>query len=318
MKKSFFKLVLFAMMVSVPLLLLHTLTHRLRSGSSAFYFDIPVPSGDDTAWYFIGSSRVQLSVDTAVIQRETGKTNVHNVGLSGSTFMTNCFVAMEMMKSDQPKVLFIELSAMLADMPVDKFRRSDSLDAAMYRTAKLFYRDRGLQDNLLLRAEFFNRAISERLFYYDQLRTAFSAGNPGMRLNYGYVATPGPGIESDKSILRWAEFDEFHNPPAVREYNSYFNRLYKAAAASNTRIVFFMPLTFGSDMERNLVIPVYNSLPETARISVTRALVDSLGDRKYLASANHFNAAGAAIYSRWLGNELVRMRKGGLLSIIDQ
>ncbi|RYY58944.1 MAG: hypothetical protein EOO05_14825 [Chitinophagaceae bacterium] len=317
MKRTIGKLVLFFAIMACPVIFLSSLTRKLRARSASQYFRIPEPDAADTGWYFIGSSRVQMSVDTSLLASGLHKQGIHNLGVSGATFLTNCFVAAELMKSHLPKILFIELSAMLTEMPVDIFEQRPSIEADMYRTARRFYKNRNLRDQLLLSGEFANHFFSARIFYYDQLRNAVLHNAPGRHPDYGFIAWPENGYSSDKSILRWPELSSYMNPQAVEEYRFYFQELQKMAAGTNTRIIFFMPVTFGSEMERRLVIPVYNSLPLQDRIELTPELVQNITDKKYLMNANHFNEGGARVYSNWLVTALGKMKAGGYLSVSD-
>src|SRR5688500_5432377 len=59
--------------------------------------------------YFIGCSRVQRSIDPVIIQRYFNHEHVYNLGISGSTFLSNCILSDAIIRKEGPKIIFIEL-----------------------------------------------------------------------------------------------------------------------------------------------------------------------------------------------------------------
>ncbi len=64
----------------------------------------------DSIIYFIGSSRVRRSVDPDILEDCLKYKKVVNLGLRGSTFLSNSLIVEEIVKQNSPNAIVIELS----------------------------------------------------------------------------------------------------------------------------------------------------------------------------------------------------------------
>jgi hypothetical protein len=84
----------------------------------------------------------------------------------------------------------------------------------------------------------------------------------------------------------------------LSEYKKIIDYLNTSAKKLNTQIIFFLPLTYQRQAEKEIVIPLYNSLPPDMKLEYTEDFIQSLTNGQYLLDKIHFNSAGAEVYSQ--------------------
>ena len=129
----------------------------------------------DTSFYFIGSSRVQRSINPILLSEKLKKKKVFNIGISGSTFLNNCILADYIIRSSKKKKIFMELSPIIPSLRPGllNFASASSLDPfkSTFRLQK--------KENYLDRAMFQLNTYNDYLFSKIIIREGIKDYLPG-------------------------------------------------------------------------------------------------------------------------------------------
>ena len=304
MKRSVLKALLFIAIILLPSVLLGWSKRGSFPATAIWKFFNGADSRPDNACYFVGSSRVQRGLDPAMIGA-----NAYNLGVAGSTFLSNALISFKLMESSQPKILFFELSMLTASVPVELLSHEGELGLQIRETVADLFPQLSLREQAMLRWGMLNRKLTEHLFIDEEIRDRVrnvAAHSDGL---FGYQPAVINECDTIASMLSMDDLRRPVDPEVYRLYQGPVERLQARALASNSRLIFLLPLTVGSAAEKQAVLAIYRALLAEDKLVMTEQFFASIRHPEYLMNANHLNARGAAVYSAWLAEQVSALRK---------
>lgn len=260
----------------------------------------------NTAIYFVGSSRVKRSLNPEIIKKSTRNSTIYNVGISSSTFLSNCVIADYILNSKGKKIIFVELSPLLNELPSEVWHLSKQWDFNVLRTVFKLIQDQPLTDqivrvldilNIRLFAQFSITKEIEQLIRYkeNKLNTVWIGYDPSEEV--AHEGTSSFLCKEDLSI-------NISDLNIIKPYQDIINRLIIASKNNNTRLYFFLPITNKKKEEKQLIISLYNTLPKEIKLELTEKFISTISKENYLMDSNHLNRQGADVYSKYIGSQL--------------
>ncbi|MBS7562912.1 hypothetical protein KHS38_00730 [Mucilaginibacter sp. Bleaf8] len=304
-KKSVFKLILFTSIISLIAFCFIRQYATSRKNTLIYTFFRQSLQATDTSYYFIGSSRVQTSIDPEVLKQTLGNKHIYNAGISGGTLLSNCIIARRLMQNKSPKVLFIELTPMLPEVPDYLLKHQDDLNLEIFGTANQLLSHLNFLSKCRLLLQLANKYVTSKLFIVDEVRNLMRINVEKTEGHFGFQPISENKYHSVTPFLKFQDFNNYNDKGSVARYQQYINELLKLGHQSNSKIVFFLPVTFRSEDEKETTIPIYKSLPDSTKLQMPEVLLKSMENASYLADNNHLNLAGAKVYSHLLAVQLL-------------
>jgi len=288
-RKSIFKLFLFSLII-----------FSLIIGAKAIFVNnytewkIQVPKNTEkTPYYFIGSSRVQHAINPTLLQEKFLEKNFINLGVGGMTFNYSEQVALELMKSKNKKIIFIELSRVQAASPVhfQYLLNYKSLGKAFLRSLESWSfekKDKFISDLDLFIFNFFSTRRELALLLTPQLFNSYQGYRESALIYLG-----------DEQIFIEKDFQS--NKKEKKVYLNIISNLLRKSEETNTKIIFFLPpITFGSLAEKEEVVAFFEKIPTDNKFIYEEVFIEEITQKKYLFDSNHLNKYGAEKYTRHL------------------
>lgn len=271
-----------------------------------------IDSTSGPSYYFIGSSRVQRSFNPAILSDCLNGVEINNWGMSSCTFFYNCIIADFLMDQRGNKALFIELSSISSDIPpsfldLEKMAGFNTTDII-----KNLSKGQSLTDRFSTYINFFDSKAFDMISIREEMSAAFKRllnEEVLLSTHFGYLESDDNEVQETDSFLDYHEIHQepFGDKEAITPHLLYIDYLLKKARQQGVNIYFFLPTTYNSNVEKHLVIPIFNALPETARIDYDSTFLNAIGKAEYLADKNHLNKKGAEVHSA----EMCRLLKSG-------
>jgi hypothetical protein len=259
-------------------------------------------SSADTSLYFVGSSRVQKSIDPKLLQDHFRNFQVINLGISGGNFLSNCVMAEIVLKRPGNKVVFIELAPILDELPDGIYRVASQSDFSPSGSARAFATDRSYADQsrqmlAILNSELY-KSVTIREEVFDILGLDVGKSNSSW---IGFDPYDKNECDHARSFLTWQEIHEQTVPPVdLLKYAAMISRLEGLAKMNDSWIVFFLPITVREPVEKGIILPLYRTLPDPMKIEFTPGFLNALSQPVFLGDENHLNRRGAEVYSTML------------------
>ncbi len=255
-----------------------------------------------TSLYFIGSSRVDMSIDKTIMDSAFTEHNFFKLGITGSTFLGNSIIAEKIIKTTGHKIICMELSALLNELPESVIQssgsRTQALKAALRITQEQSIAEKSMMLMDILNQQFFSAASIKgdiiKLFAkmqnvkVEQERKEF---DPHKKNN----------LKDNSSFLKYTDLSQSivraDNLIKYKQIIEYLNRL---AERHHAELIFFLPLTYNKQSERDIVLSVFNQLPASMKLGYTNHFLQEISKPEYLYDKNHLNKEGAITNSRLL------------------
>ncbi|MBT1705391.1 hypothetical protein [Chryseosolibacter indicus] len=267
---------------------------------------ITLPKAMDTSFFFIGSSRVQKGIDPLIITNGYDNVKVFNWGITSGTFLNNCIVADFAIKQPGQKVVFIELAPLVDVLPDGLFNfathtRLDLFGSVLTLTANQSFSE---QSMLMLKIinDYFYKCITVRNEVKHIIgHTAGVKVNDDYEKWIGFSPSNRNGHYTTRSFLTSQEINNCRlNSINLVKYQVMISYLEGLAKSNNSRVVFFLPITSMKQAEKNIVIPLYHTLPDSMKLEYSSQFLQQMADAEYLLDINHLNRKGATTYSTLL------------------
>lgn len=268
----------------------------------------------DTAYYFIGSSRVQLGIDPELLKSKLKKKDIYNAGVTAGTFLTNCIVANRLMENKTPKVLFIELTPMQLKIPNYILKHKDELKLDVFGTATSLLQSHTILEQSRLLCQLANQYLTSKIFVVDEVRNLLKISVETNERQFGFAPRNENKFHNTSSFLKQDDFNTYKYSSTVKDYQKYISILLQKAAQSNTRIMFFLPLTINNEAEKAITLPVYQALPNYLKLPLKEDILTGIRQVNYLFDNNHLNYEGAEYYSAYLANQISSLNLGNNVS----
>ncbi|WP_109852046.1 hypothetical protein [Aquimarina sp. AU58] len=257
------------------------------------------------SYHFIGSSRVQQSINPKILKEHFGNRNINNLGINGSTFLSNCILADFLMKEKTSKVLFIELSPLKQELPSGFIKFSKEANINILKTIDKLAKNESFRKRLLLKLNILNYLFFKKISVKEDVRRMLSQNDDdkGNIKEMGFISLNESNFNSTSPFISYEEI----NSPSTKNknltsYQNYINYLLELSSENNSKIIFFLPITYRNEKEKNIVIPLYHSLPDSLKIKYSKSFLDSMVNSKYLSDENHLNSLGAKKYTNLLSH----------------
>ena len=261
-----------------------------------------VESLKDSSYFFIGSSRVQKSINAQEVNKVFKNRNIVNLGITASTFISNCLLAESIMKKNSG-VFFIELSPTIFKLSEGLVLFSKEMEIDLLKGANQLFHKEKTYSRYVHMLKIYGSYLFIKYSYQRKIRSLF-------RTNEMILVGFDPNDKTQKthsisSFLTYNELVDAKNKQVkLDSYKNYINYLTDLSVQHKSKIVFFLPLTYKSVGERNIVIPLYQSLPDSLKVVYSEKFLNEITNTDYLNDINHLNTKGAKVYSQWLGEYL--------------
>lgn len=246
---------------------------------------------DKHATYFIGSSRVQRGIDPQLLNDNKEENKIYNFGISSSTFFHNIILAKHLIIKHKAKELFIELSPIIHSY----HPAPESLNMGITSmTAAIKY----LSINGYI--EYVESYLFTRLSLKTTLKKLIQYNGDSLD-KIGYRFNDKNKYYTTDSFLKIEDL-EMKTDDDLSEYFDLILQLTQLAKKQNTKIRFFLPLTFQRKQEREIVSTIFNRLPNEQKVKYTEDFLNSISNADNLYDKNHFNNKGAKIMTTYFKN----------------
>ncbi len=244
---------------------------------------------------FIGSSRMQTSIDTDLLKSEIPQFNFYNLGLSGSSILYNCSLAEKTLPWLAPgSRVFIELSDYRA-LPPGYFyvfnthndlwgilKNRLAIGADLNEFQSIFFSLINVKGELLANVNSKRKRTEELGF---------------ARWKTTYTGTQNTFVDS-------ADMQQVAMPLVIWQsrYLALLNELIQKGQQKNVQIVFVLPLNIRAVKDKKELMPIYHAIPEANKWIYTSDFLSSISNNTYLGDFIHLNEKGAKLYTE----ELIR------------
>ena len=251
---------------------------------------------------FIGSSRVECSINPGLLKKHLPEYNFYNLGLPNSSILYNYQLAEKLIPIiPSGSIIFIELSDLSMIQPGNFFYFCSYRDLYSLTKKKLSLNFE-LNDIEKIFFSFFNIRSHVKLLAYPQKsilrelgflkRDGFFVGNNGAFIN-------AKDLNQSKGSLT-----------AIQEnYLAMLDSLVKKGHGRDIKIVFIPSLTIRKASERNQVLPIFNAIQRSDKWTYSTAFLEKITNTKYLYDLNHLNKSGAELYTLELVNEIKKIKE---------
>ena len=293
--KSVIKFAVFVLIVGVCVLILKVYT-RVIDYLPKSYLD------KQTFIYFIGSSRVQKSIDPNIIGGRYNNYLVSNLGMQGGNFLSSCVMADFVLKQNYGhNILFVELSLNMDELPKGVFKYSLPSKPSPSSSILSLTGNQSIPEQSMLLSNVINRQLFYSLSIGDDVREIIGLKSNGGDQLIGYHPYEKNDWHDTNSFLSWNDIKtEGVNSIDISQYMYKINYLKMLAEDNNARIVFFLPVTYISEFEKSIVIQIYRTLPATMKLEYSESFLKKITRAEYLGDRNHLNIHGAKSYSKLL------------------
>lgn len=191
--------IIFILKMSARTVDTNTVTSHLNKPSTA----------TDTTYYFIGSSRVQQSVNPQIINAYYKHINVFNLGIAGGTFLSNCIMADFIAQKNGCKVVFIELSPLLDQLPVSLFNFSSQTGFSPLNSALKLTSDQSFSARSMLALNIVNQYIFNSINVLEEVKKIIGyKKNENTQKWIGFKPSDQNDFHNTTSFVSWEEIND--------------------------------------------------------------------------------------------------------------
>lgn len=305
MKKSTLKFLFYIfcvvlISVSLKMIALYRIKNDITFKAFTNYYK--VDNGTQNC-YFIGSSRIRRSINPKILKDELPDVNFYNWGGSGFAFNNNLIMVEKLSQSQNNNIMFVEMSRV-------KFFRS-----IQYLYMYTF-------DDVCFELKmYFNNApfstIEDQINILNDIKsfilTIFSISKDvnlvidpkSFKKSYGFIADTAVFHGSEYYYLRSVDLLEKSKSAGLKNsYKELIINTIKDVEGKNGRIVFLLPLQFTDSNEKELLLTIFNSIPDQNKLKYSRSFLNKIMNSEYLLDATHLNSKGAELYTHELLGEV--------------
>ncbi|TSE08637.1 hypothetical protein [Aquimarina algiphila] len=300
-KKTFIKLIIFGAILFFTILLIKKTS---PPDTDNYFVSIAdeISNSKEGSYYFIGSSRVQKSINPELLKVHFDNENIYNMGISASTFLSNCALAEFLIINKKPKVLFIELSPILPELPEGLLKFSDEVDFDVFRSINSLNKHESIHQKILINLNQLNNYTFSKISLKDDLKKILGLKDQqSNKRAMGFVSLKGNSFNSTSKFITYREINSFQRKSnKSNSHENYINHLLELGIKKNTKIVFFLPITYQREKEKSITVPIFNMLSDSLKIKYSEKFIAEITKAKYLSDSNHFNNIGAEKYTELL------------------
>ncbi len=257
--------------------------------------------GNDTAVFFVGSSRVQYGVNDSLLQAAL-HCKIFNCGFSNATFFSNAVIVTGLIKQGGKKIIVTELSPLIPDIPPGSSEFMQVVGIYQPGHIHRLLQNDGIFKNRQAYISLLNQFLVNSITLENEIKSLFDPGF-GKRLLTGfrYKSINSGGYKKTDSFLEKSDLESAGNPhPQTSRHLKYISQLASLAAEHGVKLVFMLPVLYRDPIEKELVRSVFHSLPDSLRLTYSPGFLDQVSNPAYLYDIMHFNKNGADKFSSLL------------------
>lgn len=252
--------------------------------------------------FFLGSSRIQRSVNSKLIQDSLTTWRVYNMGLLGNTLAQNLYLAQFIKNLPGNKVVFVELTSYLVNYPESFESALEYLELPDFPNSYYKFlgkpipssKNYGFLDDF--EAVFWNTMIqNQNVIKRIAFRDEYNGYN-----EIGYSPTNRNDVVSKESFLNQENLHVFALSKLDMNAYSRVNQALKMQEQNEFKVVFLLPITSNNKDDFEIKIPIFNKIPKESKWEYTGQFLQEMANPRYLENKNHMNSQGAMIYSQGL------------------
>lgn len=302
LSKSLIKLFLFLLVITFLIATVKWMAGTKRHDLSAG--DYVATLETDTAIFFLGTSRVQHSTDPRLIASLVGK-KTYNLGLSSWTFLSHSILAEYIMRQPGHKVLFIELSTYVADLPEGVFLFSKQTGFDPVQSARRIVGTQPSVKQLELEVNLLNRRVGSLFNLREDVKTLVGYRVQASHNWIGFQPSQEEGAPAKSSFIVWDEiYGQQSHGIDLSMYKGIIAYLESVAKSNHAKLVFLLPLNYRIQSEKKMAVSLFHSLPDSSKLHYDKSFLDQMASSDYLSDQLHLNDRGAEAYSTFIATWL--------------
>jgi hypothetical protein len=207
-----------------------------------------------------------------------------------------------LIKQKGSKTIFFELSRIVATQPNNFIEVSRAFNIDFLKFNKSLLENRNLLQKVDYWSEMGNNYVFNKLKLNSDVKNILGLDYKGNKNKLiGYKPSKDNNYHSNDTFLSYEEIRQGSETNFdLSQYHFIIDQLLKLAQVNQTTIVFFLPVTINKGIEKQVTIPLYNSLPKNFKIEYPEKFLNEITNTKYLFDKNHLNSAGAEKYTTLL------------------
>lgn len=254
--------------------------------------------------FFLGSSRIQRSVNSTLIEDSLRDWQVYNLGLLGNTLAQNIFLAHYIKSLPGNKVVFIEFTYYLSSYPETFEKAMEYLELPNFPNSYVEFLGKPLTPTknysfledleiAFWKAMIQNQNAIKRIVFQDDFNGYHEIG---------YSPTNRNDVVSKESFLSLEKWQEFAQSKLDTNLFEKANQILKSQKQKEFNVVFLLPVTANDQVDFEGKIPAFNHLPKDSKWEYKEQFLKEIANPAHLENKNHMNSLGAFVYSQGLVN----------------
>ncbi|MHA8054486.1 hypothetical protein VR611_00940 [Aquirufa nivalisilvae] len=247
--------------------------------------------------FFIGSSRVMMSINPDLLNDSLPEWSSINIGISGNSLAQNLYLANFLKNKPGFKVLFIELSRYKKNRLNNNV--AQTLGLINYPDSYYeFIHDRPSVTSFLNNWEYI---VWDWLYYIqNNIKQLISPNGIVMYQMIGFAPVYYFNFGKTDSFLSETDLLEFSNGTIDMEAMVRVHELLQGQVKGNYRVIFLLPVTTMEKSELKFSVPIFQNTPMNNKWCYDSSFIQAISHPKYLADKNHLNYQGSVIYTQGL------------------
>ncbi|CAM4196792.1 hypothetical protein EWU23_04935 [Cytophagaceae bacterium 50C-KIRBA] len=252
--------------------------------------------------FFLGSSRIQRSVNPQVLAQALPNWRMYNLGLIGNSLAQNLFIAEYLKTLPGNKVVFIELTSFIPNFP-DSFKQAgEQLKIPHFPSAYFsFVGKEEHQNKDITYLENMEVQFWERLIQCQNLlKSVIYQNDFNGYEEIGFSSTNRHDVFSTNSFLTTEDLHYLAHGPVDKIMHDRVNQALKKQVPQAFKIVFLLPVTSPEKLDFKRKIPTFNKIAGDSKWVYDEQFLREMANSANLENRNHMNSRGAYIYSQGL------------------
>jgi hypothetical protein len=247
---------------------------------------------------------VRCSIDPQILRKHFDTPHVYNLGIDGSTFLSNCILAQTLLETKGKKTLFIELSSFTFQPSPYLNQFTDFFEMEVLDIANKLLVDFDISQKMLFQSNYVKQQAVASISIKDDLKEILQYPAQNRQQEHlGFQTSKFNFVKSTTSFITPKELfssqlvsDEQH----IKSHLKVIQQLLYVAKAKGAKIVFLAPINYRKAIEKQLVATLLKALPSQHKIIYTDKFLHQMTDARFLKDVVHLNQWGAQKYTELL------------------
>jgi len=248
-----------------------------------------LPKNSNNA-FFVGNSRTQGYFNENILNQNKANLHCYNLGMAGLSLNYAEPFIVELLETQKPAIIFVELSKIRPVFPTH-FQHLCSWKALKIGLSRCSKQQ--IFQN-------FGYLTFQILSIKDDVKALFAPNS--LEVYWGYTESKLIYNGNEQNFVKLPLQNSSTN---VESYIKIVQNLIEKAEKNGTKIVFYVPFTFGSLEEQLEISNVYNSVSSQHKIAYPQELLTQIQQKSYLMDANHVNKQGSLVISAYFRDNVL-------------